>query len=856
MTALAGKAGGDTYNVNGGALTIDCDTRYGPNLSPTTGPLGPITISATLGGQVKIDGTKVRLIPYTSGSGNVPAAGTSITQGGVSAELLGVWSAINTTPTTAGSAMPASGFIKVRNVTGGSFAAGALSGITATARGADIVGWIEVAGKEASAFSMGKLGSFTIQGAWLSPFDSTGAEIKTSGVAGQQIQLPASVTGTYYNGVWIETSAGSGVYQRYGNGADSTNAGWSTDERQRNVWISSAGVLTIGKDGGGNVGGVLPASGCRIRVPNVCLVTTNTTVGLGANSTPSSTVNTRYFMPASNSGTLQFDLANFAWGMNAAPYASISVTDSTIVGPFQIVNPLSAPTFQNNIVGQRDTSQADVTQCVVTTFNGGTVSDNTFSSIAIQTSFVYAGNLTMNGGGYMDRNRFQVMVPRTVSGSNPGCAAINLSSMTSADSNDFVGEMIYTLTLTDTKLSNSRFAARSNGTLGATVLSGQAFWNSGSGFTNATIDGWTYIVNTANACAPSNNGIVVPSGSSGFKVRNFGTAAQPLSLGTVNPMSGAVIATLNNAYDLGVFVQNCWFADGNSSSASVTQLVSQATFNIEGGSIPGVAAILSASNAKFRGVRVTNAPRAAANTSGIHWADYFTSDTVGAIAILMTDVVSLTSDQLSYSGTAQFSNAPGLIMPSVGDQVVWTMNYAAQGHSQLQSISMSGGTIGNYTVEFRADIGDGNGWSAWQAATNTNLQAVAITPSKGIKLAVRLTATTGTTTAITGLTIATTTTLANQQAVSYPLDPVTVTVTNCVVGSRIKITRTDTNAVLVNDAVTASTYSVTGDWLNVPMQIELRCATAPGPYYQPFVAQGTPTINGLSITALQVRDDQ
>ena len=26
--------------------------------------------------------------------------------------------------------------------------------------------------------------------------------------------------------------------------------------------------------------------------------------------------------------------------------------------------------------------------------------------------------------------------------------------------------------------------------------------------------------------------------------------------------------------------------------------------------------------------------------------------------------------------------------------------------------------------------------------------------------------------------------------------------------------------------------------------------------YQPFVAQGTPTINGLSITALQVRDDQ
>ncbi len=60
---LISKAGGDIYNVNGGTLTVDQDSRYGLNQTTSTS-LGAITISSTLGGTVEVDGRYIRLIPY------------------------------------------------------------------------------------------------------------------------------------------------------------------------------------------------------------------------------------------------------------------------------------------------------------------------------------------------------------------------------------------------------------------------------------------------------------------------------------------------------------------------------------------------------------------------------------------------------------------------------------------------------------------------------------------------------------------------------------------------------------------------------------------------------------------------
>lgn len=66
----------DTYAVNGARLTIDTDTRYCASRAGTasacTGSLDTFTISAALGGEVYVDGTSVRIVPYKSGSGTTP----------------------------------------------------------------------------------------------------------------------------------------------------------------------------------------------------------------------------------------------------------------------------------------------------------------------------------------------------------------------------------------------------------------------------------------------------------------------------------------------------------------------------------------------------------------------------------------------------------------------------------------------------------------------------------------------------------------------------------------------------------------------------------------------------------------
>lgn len=78
IDALSGKAGDDTYNINGNfTLTIDQDTRGGLN-NDTSSIMGPVNPSATLGGNVNINAEGVRLIPYNTGTGNVPAYNTAI----------------------------------------------------------------------------------------------------------------------------------------------------------------------------------------------------------------------------------------------------------------------------------------------------------------------------------------------------------------------------------------------------------------------------------------------------------------------------------------------------------------------------------------------------------------------------------------------------------------------------------------------------------------------------------------------------------------------------------------------------------------------------------------------------------
>jgi hypothetical protein len=80
----------------------------------------------------------------------------------------------------------------------------------------------------------------------------------------------------------------------------------------------------------------------------------------------------------------------------------------------------------------------------------------------------------------------------------------------------------------------------------------------------------------------------------------------------------------------------------------------------------------------------------------------------------------------------------------------------------------------------------------------------------------------------------------------------TLTVSNCVSGSRILIRRTDTQAVLVND-VTTTSYVYNYSTASIPVEVVIRKASA-APYYQEWRTTLTlPTVNS-AITANQITD--
>ena len=129
--------------------------------------------------------------PYDNGAGVVPAAGDTITgAGGCTGELIGVWTAINTTPTAAGAAMPTTGFIKLKDKTTTFTDNEALTGTGMTADVNSATGgyrgWIEIVGQELLAMNIPRLGAGLVAtGDWFY-LDNT------TGVAGQILQAPNS----------------------------------------------------------------------------------------------------------------------------------------------------------------------------------------------------------------------------------------------------------------------------------------------------------------------------------------------------------------------------------------------------------------------------------------------------------------------------------------------------------------------------------------------------------------------------------------------------------------------------------------------------------------------------------------
>jgi len=381
IDSLASKVEADTYTINGGYLTVDQDTRYGQN-NNTSGVMGQVPLSATNGGTVEFNSTLVRIIPYNSGTGNVPAYNTTISRGSASGLLIGVYASLTVAPTTPGSAMPASGFIKIKQWNSVAYTAGALTGISATATAADRAGWLEIVVSQTSGvFTINRLNTFKAYGDFFDLGTTTGNNSGT-------YQIPTNGSAQYIAGVQVETGVGTGVYEWYPNAGSQTallaNVGTEA-VRGKVCWISTSGVVTFQNDGTNSTGGYLPVSGCNVRIPN--LIFQQSASGAPTiNVIPHTTPSTRPRMTTSGGGTVIMDKACFTYNCNFVEPYSVNLTDTCASELIYVNECGSAVVWDMVCIGSHSNYNPSIGLDFINCQAGGTVTNSVFSKNAHATS--------------------------------------------------------------------------------------------------------------------------------------------------------------------------------------------------------------------------------------------------------------------------------------------------------------------------------------------------------------------------------------------------------------------------------------------------------------------------------------
>lgn len=809
IDALAAKVGGDTYNVNGGTLTIDQDSRVGINQTTST-TLGPVTLSASLGGTINIDGTDIWMIPFTGGSGTVPAWNTVITNNTGTGKLIGVHSALTAASTATGAAMPATGFIRVKQKSG-TYAAGALTGITATADNAGRVGWIEIVGDEASTLTANRLGTLNITGEWY----EVGT---TSGVSNQTMQIPNSGLLRYAAGVYIETAVGAGTYEFYPNAGTTTTTGTDAT-RGKVVWIDNTGLVRIGNSGAAT-NGYTPVTGLKVVIGNIFFENA-TTAARTANVIPNATIATRYDFTTTGGGVLNVDKCNMAWYFSCSQAYSVQVSDTCFVDAI-LLSEIAAPmTFTGVGVGNKPTT-ALLTPALSMTYcyAGGTFTNCVWARVSMASASQYTCTVQDIAG-------FTFVNVTARANTIQANATVYAWFCTRAKDCTWTTPVIiqggYSLVTCDgVSITNTVYCACVSGT---TVTTYAAYvWNLSSNTINSTFSGLTMPVTN---CQPYTALLIGATGCSSIKLRSIGTYASPLSLGTVNN-TGLIYTVGTNCSDFKI--QRVYTSSTRTGIMTGDNSCIRITEENVGGDYADAVDVMAILNHTRKGMIGTGALTAQTSVYGTHWRDGHISTTVGRIAILMNEPTALTTAQVTLANGAAFTSAGGLYMPVIGHSATFETPDYIIGHTGFANSAaiMAGGTATNYTYEYSIDKNDGSGFSTMTSSsyTATTLATAlngltGISAILGFKLKIKITTGTTNATAITSLYLITASTTTTQ-AYQYPLDVVTITLTGLEDGTEVRayVDNAGDNDTAIDgiESTTGGSYSFdaeAGDTINI-----------------------------------------
>ena len=839
---LTGKIGGDTYAINGGNLIIDQHSRFGLNNANTSATaatsMGSITLSATLGGTCTIDGRYVRLIPFTGGSGTIPALNSLVTQGSARGKLMCVYSSLTAAPLINGGTMPATGWIMVKQWNQNEYSAGALtlSGVTASASGPSVVGFLEIMGDEAATVNANRLGTFNVYGEWY----KLGT---TSGVANQQLQVPNHGTLRHIAGVFIEKTAGQKDYEFYPNAGTATTIGTEA-ARGKVVWITNTGLVYIGYNGTANMG-YTPVAGLEVVVPNVFLCNC-TTAARNAVVIPNATIATRYDFTTTGGGVVNIDKANLEWYPSFAQPYSVQLSNCGIIDGMTISECATACNWSKVGVGNKPTTALLMQPLTMSLmFAGGTFTDCVWTRVSHAASGAHTIGLIDVDGFNFIRNTIRANTIRA-NATTYSMNAVRANNCYFEDTVVIQGSLTLT-TCTNFTCKNTVYVDCVSGTTVTTYA--MYVWVVTAACSNVKFEGLSLPVTN---CQPYTALLIIGSaGCTNIKLRNIGTRVAPLSLGSTNAC-GLIYMLNAGAAANNVKIQRVYCSGtrtgimtGDNSSTIVTE---ENVF----GDYADAADVQAVLNYSRKGTGSTLALTAQTAVYGTHWVDYFTSTTVGILAILMNEPTALTASQVTLTGGASFTAAGGLYMPVIGMNATFEMPYYALGHTQFanSALVMAGGTATNYNYNFSIDTG--SGFSAMTTAnyTATTLGTVlnalgVMDASKGFKLKLKITTSTTNATAITSVYMSTVSTTTAQDYL-YPLDTATVAMNGLVSGSIVKATKVSDGTVLFTGGESGGAISFQTEYIG-EIELEARKASS-APYYQSYVTRVT-SISGLTTTA-------
>lgn len=798
---LNGLLNGETITINGGHMLIDADVRWANNAAI----FDSITISATLGGSVLIDGTQVWEVPFSASTGNVPAAAVvgsnAVTGAGITGELIAVWATGALAPTAAAAAMPATGWIKLRSKTGNfnGVVVTLPGGATVTCSGDGKRSWIHVVGEEAGTVTVPRLGTFTITGDWYELGTTNGADDQT-------FQFPVADN---CPAIQVETAAGSGVYEWWLNGGSRWGAATlyiSQDVRGKYFGMDNAtGIITIARRAT-NACGYKPPTGCKVRIPNV--ICSNTTSANFAANTINATLATRYDFTTTSAGVVNIDKASCNWYLSLTNAFEANITNSGILQSVLFSNIAAVMKVSDCAIGLNSTTEFTpiaITNC----FTGVELLRNRAARYAASAANQYVCSAT-DVANYVETDCQWEMFGSTtaVTRGNASVYSTFLSRCVGTNvitRNTSIGCGMQISSSANVTVDDTRYADCHIGSTTTTNgISAIGIYNGSNG---VYVKGFSSFADLANV-HPYGNIVAAGTGVQNLDVRNIGTAAAPYNCGSAN----ATGTPISISVALNVRLQRIYTQNVRTSVVSTTNTAQNVLLESvwgDAGDIQHLAAV----NCVAKGCRWTHGTTGQASVYARHWEDNFTGTTTGRILIAMNEPLAATTDQCAITaGTPQFTSGGQVSMPTVGDQVTWTMPYFALGHTSLTNVapSLYGTNTGNFSYEFQYDKTGAGFNGTWLALTGANLNGIgAINPAVGVRLMVRATTTVANTTnALTYLAVSTTTDATSQQQ-QYPLDLASISLTTLVAGSRVQLYDTTNSVELFNDVVagTSLTYA-------------------------------------------------